>query len=104
MHIIPQSNQRDRGSPGPQIRRVQLLRKSTTRVKTGWRVLIAPGLKRDPLQSFTVTRPALAACFMRVPIGSPGPEDTWSWEWSPDQYFEDEVLLRGIRIGIEVIG
>jgi hypothetical protein len=27
----------------------------------------------------------------------------WSWEESPDELNEQEVLLRGIRIGIEVI-
>lgn len=40
---------------------------------------------------------------MRLAVGSPKAGDTWSWAWSPDQYFEDEVLLRGIRIEIEVI-
>jgi hypothetical protein len=27
----------------------------------------------------------------------------WSWEISPDRYFEDEVLLRGVRIDAEVL-
>ncbi len=40
---------------------------------------------------------------LRVETTSPRPQDTWSWEWSPDIYFEQEILLRGIRIGVEVI-
>jgi len=40
---------------------------------------------------------------LRVPEGAPSPGDTWSWEWSPDRYLERELLLRGVRIGIEVV-
>jgi len=67
----------------------------------------------SPYSSWTQTRSVAefhrdktgpGGVLMRVPVGSAGPKDTWSWERSPDQYFEDEVLLRGIRIGIEVIG
>jgi hypothetical protein len=40
---------------------------------------------------------------LRVPYGAPAPEDTWSWVHSPDEYFEGERLLRGIRMDIEVV-
>ncbi len=39
---------------------------------------------------------------LRVPLGRPGPRDTWSWEHSLDIYGESEVLLRGSRIDVEV--
>jgi hypothetical protein len=40
---------------------------------------------------------------LRVLEGAPSTGDTWSWEWSPDRYFERERLLRGVRIGVEVV-
>ena len=40
---------------------------------------------------------------LRVPSGSPEKGDDWSWEFSPDIYFEDEMLLRGIRLNVEAI-
>ena len=40
---------------------------------------------------------------LRLPVGAPPPGATWSWEWSPDSWFEDEVLLKGIRTGAEVL-
>jgi hypothetical protein len=39
---------------------------------------------------------------LRVPVGAPTSGDSWSWEWSPDRYFEGEVLLRGSRSGATV--
>jgi len=39
---------------------------------------------------------------LRLPVGNPTPGDTWSWEWSPDEYLEGEVLLRGPRSGATV--
>ncbi len=36
-------------------------------------------------------------------LGAPAAEDRWSWEWSPDLFYEGEVLLRGIRSGAEVL-
>ncbi len=39
---------------------------------------------------------------LRLPVGAPLPGDEWSWEWSPDEFFEDEVLLRGRRSGARV--
>jgi hypothetical protein len=39
-----------------------------------------------------------------LPISNPGEEDAgWSWEQSPDVYDEQEILLRGIRMGAEVM-
>ncbi|AJQ94751.1 RHS repeat domain-containing protein [Gynuella sunshinyii] len=40
---------------------------------------------------------------LRVPTGKPGPTDTWSWEFSIDEYYEMEVLLKGERYGAEVL-
>ncbi|XXF78297.1 RHS repeat-associated core domain-containing protein [Myxococcaceae bacterium GXIMD 01537] len=40
---------------------------------------------------------------LRVPTGLPPKGATWSWEWSPDVYGESEVLMRGIREGVEVL-
>ncbi|EOA4404566.1 hypothetical protein ACTWBQ_001989 [Citrobacter amalonaticus] len=34
---------------------------------------------------------------LRVPTGSPGPGDSWSWDISMDEYFEREILLKGPR-------
>ena len=39
---------------------------------------------------------------LRVPQGAPPPGASWSWEWSPDEYGEQEVLMRGIREGVQV--
>jgi hypothetical protein len=40
---------------------------------------------------------------LRVAEEAPLPGDTWSWEGSPDKYLERERLMRGVRIGIEVV-
>ena len=40
---------------------------------------------------------------LRIPLGKPNAKDTWSWEFSPDTFGEQEVLLKGIRIGVEVM-
>lgn len=39
---------------------------------------------------------------LRVPVGAPNGSDSWAWEWSPDEWGEQEILLRGPRDGIEV--
>lgn len=39
---------------------------------------------------------------LSLPAGASSPEDTWTWESSPDRWLEQEVLLRGVRIGAEV--
>ena len=39
---------------------------------------------------------------LEVPDREPGPNDLWSWHISPDEDSEDEVLLRGIRLNVEV--
>lgn len=43
------------------------------------------------------------AVILELPADAPGPHDEWSWEWSPDEHGEDEVLLRGERAGARVI-
>jgi hypothetical protein len=40
---------------------------------------------------------------LRVPDSSPGKDDAWDWESSPDTSGEYEVLLFGVRMGLEVI-
>jgi len=40
---------------------------------------------------------------LRVPQGKPMPDDNWSWEFSMDEYFEMETLLKGPRSGAEVL-
>jgi hypothetical protein len=40
---------------------------------------------------------------LRVQSGAPAAEDTWRWEASPDHWMEDEILLKGVRMGAEVI-
>jgi hypothetical protein len=37
------------------------------------------------------------------PLGPPPEGAEWSWEWSPDVYFEHEVLIRGTVRGARVI-
>jgi len=39
---------------------------------------------------------------LRVPEGAPSQFDSWSWEASPDVWYESEVLLRGMREGVDV--
>jgi hypothetical protein len=39
----------------------------------------------------------------RLPVGAPPPGAAWSWEWSPDAFGENELLLRGTRTGAEVL-
>jgi len=36
---------------------------------------------------------------LRVKVGAPKAGDTWSWEYSFDEWMEREVLLKGIRSG-----
>lgn len=40
---------------------------------------------------------------LRVRAGAPPPLATWQWVYSEDEYGEDEVLLRGIRLEVEVL-
>jgi len=40
---------------------------------------------------------------LRAPYEPPPPGATWSWEASPDLFNEGEILLRGVRTGLEVI-
>lgn len=40
---------------------------------------------------------------LRVKTGAPGPGEKWSWVMSDDRYWENEILLKGIRTsGVEV--
>jgi hypothetical protein len=40
---------------------------------------------------------------LRVLVGPPPEKASWSWTLSPDVFCEGEVLLRGIRSGVEVM-
>ncbi|MEN5172302.1 RHS repeat-associated core domain-containing protein [Acinetobacter higginsii] len=39
---------------------------------------------------------------LRVPVGAPKENDKWKWEYSPDIWGEQEVLMKGTRKGVEV--
>jgi hypothetical protein len=47
-------------------------------------------------------RSGAGGVLLRIATGSPLAEDSWSWEWSPDEYGEGEILLRGRRSGATV--
>ena len=40
---------------------------------------------------------------LRTETGAPPDGSSWRWEWSPDQYGEQEVLLEGKRDDLEVL-
>jgi hypothetical protein len=59
---------------------------------------------RDPsVAEAFANRAGPGGVVLRVPEGGPPPGAAWSWAWSPDIYHEQEVLLRGIREGVEVL-
>ncbi|SBS34712.1 hypothetical protein MSP8886_03147 [Marinomonas spartinae] len=39
---------------------------------------------------------------LRTQVGAPPEGASWSWAWSPDEWGEQEVLLKGVREGLEV--
>lgn len=68
--------------------------------------------KRSPFTSFTsqleiarihARRNGPGGIILVAESGAPKSGDSWHWEWSPDEFFEDEVLLRGIRTGLGVL-
>lgn len=75
-------------------------------------IISTHAIANSPFTSWT-RNPAIAAdhaakngaggVVMRVPEGAPGRGTRWSWEWSPDVWGEAEVLMRGIRKGVEVL-
>ena len=38
---------------------------------------------------------------LTVPIGSAENGEDWRWEYSPDIWLEDEILLHGVRLNVE---
>ncbi len=68
------------------------------------------GVTEDtPFTSWTRSR-AVAAPYAGLggvilvwPLGLPPESAKWRWEWSPDVYFEHEVLIRGTIRGARVI-
>jgi hypothetical protein len=38
---------------------------------------------------------------LTVPVGSAESGEGWKWEYSPDRWLEDEILLRGVRLNVE---
>ncbi len=40
---------------------------------------------------------------LQLPTGAPRANDGWNWEWSPDEFREQELLLKGIRDDATVI-
>jgi len=68
--------------------------------------------RRSPYTSFTrryevalayATRAGFGGIILVAPTAAPNVGDAWHWEWSPDEYYEDEVLLFGRRGGLGVI-
>jgi hypothetical protein len=47
-------------------------------------------------------RSGLGGVILHIPAEAPETSDQWSWVYSPDEYGEDEVLLRGVRSGATV--
>ena len=56
----------------------------------------------DVARTFAASRGA-GGVLLRVVADAPASNDSWSWQHSLDLWGEDEILLRGIRIGVEVI-
>jgi hypothetical protein len=48
------------------------------------------------------TRFGLGGLILRLTTGAPETGDSWSWVYSPDEFREDEILLRGVRSGATV--
>ena len=40
---------------------------------------------------------------LRLPTGEPPIGSTWKFAWSPDQFFEQEVLVEGLVSGATVV-
>jgi hypothetical protein len=55
----------------------------------------------DPVRA--AERAGTNGVLLRVPQGAPPPGASWSWVFSPDEFAEGEVLLKGPREGAEVI-
>ncbi len=57
----------------------------------------------DPsIARFHALKDGPGGVILRVPQGAPPPGATWAWEWSEDEFGESEVLMRGVRHGVEV--
>jgi hypothetical protein len=59
---------------------------------------------RAEIAEFYARRTGQGGLVLRVPIEAPPAGASWSWEWSPDIFGESEILLRGIRREVEVLG
>ncbi|WP_250515438.1 RHS repeat-associated core domain-containing protein [Caballeronia sp. INDeC2] len=58
---------------------------------------------RDPeIAKWWANKEGPGGVIMEFPTGAPAPGDGWSWEFSIDEYGEQEVLLRGCRSGAKV--
>lgn len=47
-------------------------------------------------------RKGAGGLLLRVPVGAPTQTDEWSWVHSGEDWHDDEVLLRGVRLNVEV--
>ena len=56
---------------------------------------------RDP--ALAASRAGDGGVLLQVPTGAPPPGAAWSWEWSPDEFGESEVLMKGTRSGAGVV-
>jgi hypothetical protein len=105
MPIIPPSRQQEGVLFFLLIRRARYLRKTTITIPKpiSAKARIPPGhsTKREPRFHRDKTSPG--GVLLRVPQSPPSQGDSWHWEYSPDDYFEEEILLHGIRMDAEVI-
>ena len=72
---------------------------------------LGEGLAESPFTSWThnyeialsyARRFGPGGLVLRVPLGKPQGAESWAWEWSPDVFGEEEILLRGPRTGATV--
>lgn len=69
------------------------------------------GIENSPFTSWThdyeiarryAQRHGPGGLILSFPVGSPMKTDVWSWVWSPDEWGEYEILLRGERTSATV--
>ncbi|GGC87108.1 hypothetical protein GCM10011396_37990 [Undibacterium terreum] len=59
---------------------------------------------REPsIAEFHADKAGIGGVILRVPEGAPSAGASWSWQISEDIWGESEVLMKGIRAGVEVL-
>jgi hypothetical protein len=57
--------------------------------------------RREIAESYSASR-GPGGILLSLPYHPPSETDTWSWHESPDDFFEQEILLKGVRMGAGV--